>query len=128
MPVGPRARDLADALAAQPVLRVTRAEAGLHRRRGFYVEVRIPDRVNSAACQSGEVALFTSSRRPPDWWDLPSGEVVNYWILEADGQRRIVAGVCDTTCTATDFEVRAGMAESVTFERENWRRSCSERR
>ena len=115
VPVGPTARDLADALAAQSVLDVTRPKAvsiaGGH---GVYVEVRIPDRVNSAACQGGGVALFTW-RRPPDWWELSAGNAVTYWILDVDGQRLVLAGFCETTCTDADLEVLTGMAESVTF-------------
>ena len=120
MPVGATARDLADALAAQPGLKVTRPKpVSLRGERGVYIEVRIPDRVNPVSCDRGEVAVLTSTRRPDDWWDLSAGEVVNYWILDVDGQRWIVAGVCDTTCTDADLEVLAGMAESVTFEVQN---------
>ena len=120
VPVGGTARELADSLSTQPALEVTRPEpvsiAGGH---GVYVEVSISSRINSAACQGGLVALFTSERRPPDWWALQSGEMAAYWILGLDSQRWIVAGVCDNTCTDADLEVLAGMAESVTFEREN---------
>ena len=120
VPAGPTARELADSLAGQPVLEVTRPKpVVIASASGAYVEVRIPDRVNAAACHSGGVALFTSKRRPVDWWDLSAGEVVTYWILDMAGQRWIVAGVCDTACTQADFEVLAGMAESVTFERES---------
>ncbi len=119
VPVGPTARELADGLAAQPVLKVTGPKpVFIVGGRGACVEVRIRDRVNAATCHTGDVALFTTRRRPPDWWELPAGEVVTYWILDVDGQRWIVEGVCDTTCTDEDFEVLAGMAESVTFERE----------
>ena len=120
VPVGPTARDLADALATQPVLKVTKPKpSSIAGGPGVHVEVSIVDRVNSAACQSGDVALLTSRRRPPDWWELPAGGVVTYWILNVDGQRLIVAGACDTTCTDADFEALAGMAESVTFEHED---------
>ena len=120
MPVGRTARDLADALAAQPMLKVTRPKpVSITGGRGVYVEVRVHDRVNLAACQSGGVALFTWRRRPPEWWELSAGNAINYWILNADGQRLILAGFCETTCTDADLEVLEGMAESVTFEREN---------
>ena len=119
MPVGRTARDLADALAAQPVLKVTRPKpVSIAGGRGVYVEVRIPDRVNSAACQGGDVALFTW-KRPPEMVGAPAGNAMNYWILDVDGQRLILAGWCETTCTDADLEVLEGMAESVTFEREN---------
>ena len=117
MPVGATARDLADALAGQSVLDVTRPRAvSLAGGHGVYLEVRIPDRVNSAACQGGGVALFTW-RRPPDWWELSAGNALMYWILDVDGQRFILAGFCETTCTDADLEVLEGMAESVTFTR-----------
>lgn len=117
LPVGATARDLADALAAQPVLDVTRPKAvSIAARRGFHVEVRIRD---PAACQGGDVALFTSRRQPPDWWELSATDTKTYWILDVDGQRWILAGVCDNTCTNADLEVLAGMAESVTFEHES---------
>jgi hypothetical protein len=118
MQAGPTARDLADALAAQPVLDVTRPTAvSMTAGRGVYVEVRIPGRVDSTACQGGGVALFTW-KRPPDWWELWAGNTVIYWILDAEGQRMVLAGFCETTCLDEDLEVLAGMAESVTFERE----------
>ncbi|HSV38726.1 MAG TPA: hypothetical protein VLI04_08200, partial [Nocardioidaceae bacterium] len=114
--VGPTARDLAEALAAQGSLTVTKpTQVAIAGRQGAYVEIRIPDRVNSAMCEGGAVAVFTSKVRPPDWWDMRTGEVVTYWIVDVDGQRWIVAGVCDTVCTDADFEVLAGMAESVTL-------------
>jgi hypothetical protein len=120
VPVGPTAFELADGLAAQPALKVTRPKpVSIAGGRGAYVEVRIRDRVYPAACRSGDVALLTSRRRPPDWWELPAGGVVTSWILDLDGQRWIVAGVCDTTCADADFEVLAGMAESLTIDREN---------
>jgi hypothetical protein len=87
--------------------------------RGVHVEVSLPDRVRPSACEQGEVALFTTTRRREDWWDLSAGEVVTYWILDVDGQRFIAAGWCETTCTDADLEVLAGMAESVTFEHES---------
>ena len=53
-PVGATARDLADALAGQSVLVVIRPRAvSLAGGHGVYLEVRIPDHVNSAACQGG---------------------------------------------------------------------------
>ena len=117
VPVGPKARDLADALAAQPALDVTRPTpvsiAGGH---GVQVQVSIPDRVSPSACEQGEVALFTTTRRREDWWDLAADEAITYWILDVDGQRFIAAGWCETTCAEADLEVLAGMAESVTFE------------
>lgn len=128
MPVGATAHDLAEALAGQHLLDVTRPEpVSLTAGRGIYVEVRVPDRVNSAACQGGGVALFTW-RRPPDWWELSAGNSVIYWILDVDGQRSILAGFCETTCPDADLEVLEGMAESVTFERREPGRSWDERR
>jgi hypothetical protein len=119
-PVGPTARDLADALAAQPVLDVSQMkQVSIAGGRGVHVEVSLPDRVRPSACEQGEVALFTTTRRREDWWDLSAGEVVTYWILDVDGQRFIAAGWCETTCTDADLEVLAGMAESVTFEHES---------
>jgi hypothetical protein len=120
VPVGPKARDLADALAAEPMLDVTKPRpisiAGGH---GVHVEVSVSDHVSPSACEQGEVALFTTTRRREDWWDLPAGETMSFWILDVDGQRFIAAGWCETTCTDADLEVLAGMAESVTLEREN---------
>ncbi|HET7195009.1 MAG TPA: hypothetical protein VFI99_08455 [Nocardioides sp.] len=119
-PVGPTARELAHALAAQPVLDVRRPKpVSIAGGRGFHVEVSIPHRVSPSVCEQGEVALFTTTRRREDWWDLSAGEAVTYWILAVDGQRFIAAGWCETTCTQADLEVLAGMAESVTFEQES---------
>ena len=54
-------------------------------------------------------------RRPPDWWELSTGNVLMYWILDVDGQRFILSGFCETTCTDANLEVLEGMAKSVTF-------------
>jgi hypothetical protein len=114
VPVGPTARDLADALAAQPVLHMTRPRpVSIAGGRGFYVEVG-PD-----ACEQGEVALFTTTRRPDDWWDLSTGETITYWILDVDGQRFIAAAWCETPCTDADLGVLGGMVESLNFTREH---------
>lgn len=118
-PVGPTARDLAYALAAQPVLDVSRPKpVSIAGGRAFHVQVSIPDRVRPTACEQGEVALFTTTRREEDWWDLPAGEAVTYWMMDVNGGRFIAAGWCETTCTEADRKVLAEMAESVTFEHE----------
>ena len=121
--VGPTARDLAQALAAQPALRVTTPKpisiTGVH---GFYIEGSIPDRVESATCQHGKIALYTATRRPADWDGVSSGQVWTYWILNVHGQRVVLTGVCDTNCTEQDFRTLTGMARSVTFERTGKRR------
>lgn len=116
VPVGPTAHDLADALAAQPGLSVTRpTPVSIVGGRGVHLEVSIPDRVSPTACKQGEVALFTTTRRREDWWDLSAGEATTYWIMDVDRQRFIAAGWCETACTEADLEVLAEMAESVTF-------------
>ena len=118
VPVGPTARDLAAALAAQPGLSVTGPEpVSIVGGRGIRLEVSIPDRVTPSACQQEEVALFTTTRRREDWWDLAAGEAMTYWIMDVRGQRFIAAGWCETACTEADLEVLAGMAESLTFGR-----------
>jgi hypothetical protein len=119
-PVGATARDLADALTAQPVLKVTRPKpVSLNAGRGVYLEVRIPDRVNPATCQSGGVAVFSWKDSPPEWWELSAGNALYFWILDVDGQRMILAGFCETTCTDADLQTLVGMAASVTFVKEN---------
>jgi hypothetical protein len=121
--VGPTARDLARALAAQPALKVTTPKpfsiTGGH---GFYIEGSIPDRVNSATCQNGRIALYTATRRPANWDEVSSGQVWTYWILNVHGQRMVLVGVCDTTCNEQDVKTLTGMATSVTFERTGERR------
>ena len=118
VPVGPTARDLADALAGQPVLEVTRPKpVSITGGRGVYVEVRIPDRVDPGGASGGRVALFTWTRPPTTGGRCPGGESLIYWILDVDGQRLVLAGVCDATCSDADLEVLAGMAKSVTFTR-----------
>lgn len=120
MPVGTTARDLADALSAQPVLQVTRPEpVSLTAGHGVYVEVRVPDRVASASCQGGGVALFGWRGQPPEWWELSTGNALYFWILDVDGQRLILAAFCETTCADADLKTLRGMADSVTFVREN---------
>lgn len=117
VPVGPTARGLADALAAQPVFNATApASTAIAGRTGAYLELRIPNRVNSTACDGGFVAGFTSSSRFPDWYVRgESGLVAQLWILDVDGQRFVVISICDTTCSEEDFETLSSMAKSVTF-------------
>jgi len=117
VPVGPTARDLADALAAQPVFTATApSPTAMAGRAGVSLELRIPNGVNSSACDGGFVAGFTSTSRFPDWYVYgESGKVAQLWILDVDGQRFVVASLCDTTCSEEDFETLKTMAKSVTF-------------
>jgi hypothetical protein len=117
VPVGPTARDLADALAAQPVFNATApASTAIAGRTGVYLELSIPIEVDSSACEGGFVAGFTSSSRFPNWYAYgESGLVAQLWILVVDGQRFVVTSICDTTCSKEDFQTLSNMAKSVTF-------------
>lgn len=119
-PVGRTARALAEALSVQPLLKVTRPKpVSLPAGRGVYVEVRIPEGVNSGSCESGSVALFRWKGSAPEWWELAAGNALYFWILDVDSQRLILAGFCETACTDADLGTLGAMAESVTFVNEN---------
>ena len=96
VPVGPTARDLADALAAQPGLDVTRPKpVSIARGRGVYLEVSIPDRVSPSACnarRSGPVHHDRGDEKTGRF-PLQAGEAMTYWILNVDGQRFIAGGL-----------------------------------
>jgi hypothetical protein len=120
VPVGTTARDLADALGAQPVLQVTRPKpVSLTAGRGVYVEVKIPEDVPSASCQGGDVALFSWRGSPPEWWVVTAGNTLHFWILDVDGQRLVLAGFCETPCEDAELESLGDMADSVTFVKES---------
>ena len=88
MPVGPTARDLADALVAQPVLKVTRPKpASAEGTPSAVVEVTLPASFDSRDCQTGGVALFSWAPRLHDWWELEADGVVSFSILDVYGQR-----------------------------------------
>ena len=64
VPVGPTVGDLAAGLRGQPVLEVSQpTPATLDGHRGVYVEVRIPETVDSSSCVDDTVALLEAVRR-----------------------------------------------------------------
>jgi hypothetical protein len=107
--------DLATALRQQPVLEVSQPDPvtvdGNH---GLYVEVRIPETVDSSSCIDDTVALFSTGL---DEWGWTEGFIGQWWILNVDGERVVVMPQCDTTCTDNDFDTLTTMAESITFTR-----------
>jgi len=112
-PVGPSVSDLAQAMASQPVWRVTPPRpvklAGLP---AMYLEVELPARVDPADCvdqavseyEAGEDGLATTQSYKGRWW-----------ILEVDGQRFTVMARCYDICTEEDLDTMSSMAESITF-------------
>jgi len=115
-PVGPTVSDLASGLRSQPVLEVSRpTPVTLDGNHGLYVELRIPDEVDSGACVDDTVALFSTGS---DEWGWTEGFVGRWWILDVDGERIVVMPQCDATCTKDDFDTLTRMAESVTFTEE----------
>ena len=113
MPVGPTVGDLAADLRRQPVLRVgDPVPVTVNGNSGLYLEVRIPDEVDSSTCVADTVALFSSGS---DEWGWEEGFIGHWWILDVDGTRIVVMPQCDTGCTTGDFATLTTMAESITF-------------
>jgi hypothetical protein len=107
--------DLAQALRRQPVLKVSKPDpVTVDGGRGRYVEVRIPETVDSSTCVDDTVALFSTGS---DDWGWTEGFVGQWWILNVDGKRVVVNGQCDTACATDDFDTLTTMADSVTFTR-----------
>jgi hypothetical protein len=114
--VGPTVDDLADAIAAQPVWKVSTPRPvrldGVH---ATYLEIELPARVDPADCvdqnvsewEAGQHGMTTTESFRSRWW-----------ILEVDGQRLLVQGRCYDTCTAGDLDTLSEMAKSVTFRRD----------
>lgn len=112
--VGPTARDLADALWAQPALQVTTPVAvTIGGRRGVHVRITLPEHVDPNACVGGQLALFSATSRPLDWTMLYGG--AEMWILDVDDERWVIVANCDATCSPADHTTLNRMAESVTF-------------
>jgi len=112
--VGPTVSDLAGALRRQPVLDVTKpVPVTLHGHRGQYLEVTIPDTVDTDSCVDDTVSLFESGG--PDGYVGQQGYVGRWWILEVDGERMVAMPQCDTDCTEDEFATLTTMAESITF-------------
>jgi hypothetical protein len=113
--VGPSVSDLAHALRQQPVLEVSRPDpVTVDGSDGLYVDVRIPDEVDSSTCVDDTVALFSTGS---DDWGWTEGFVGQWWILSVDGKRVVINGQCDPACADHDFDALTTMAESVTFPR-----------
>lgn len=119
VPIGPTAGDLADAWAAQPVYEVTGpSKAAIAGQTGVSLELRIPDAFDSSACQGRSVVGFTTTSTVPNWFVYGEhGMVAHLSILDVDGQRFVMASMCESSCTEADFQTLRTMAESVTFVR-----------
>ena len=112
--VGPTVSDLTGALRRQPVLDVTEpVPVTLDGYRGLYVEVSIPETVETDRCVDDRVSLFESGG--PDGYIGQEGYVGRWWILEVDGERMVVMPQCDTGCTADELATLTTMTESITF-------------
>jgi hypothetical protein len=112
--VGPSVSDLAGALRRQPVLDVTNpVPTTLDGHRGLYLEVTIPDNLDTGNCVDDRVSLFESGG--PDGYIGQDGYVGRWWILDVDGERMVVMPQCETGCTNHDFDTLTTMAKSVTF-------------
>jgi hypothetical protein len=112
--VGPTVSDLAAAVRRQPVLDVTRpVPVTLAGYRGLYVEVTIPETVESGSCVDERVSLFESGG--PDGYAWQGGYVGRWWILDVEGERMVVMPQCDTGCSEDEFATLTTMAESITF-------------
>jgi hypothetical protein len=112
--VGPTVSDLTGALRRQPVLDVTEpVPVTLDGHRGLYVEVSIPETVETDRCVDDRVSLFESGG--PDGYIGQQGYVGRWWILDVDGERMVVMPQCDTGCTEDEFATLTTMAESITF-------------
>ena len=112
VPVGPAAADLANGLAAQPVLDVgAPAPVTLAGAPGYYLELRIPTDFDGSTCGEG-LQLF---RTGTTTWSWGPGYVARWWILDVRGRRVVVMNHCDETCSPEDLQELTTMAESVTF-------------
>jgi hypothetical protein len=111
--VGPTEADLARAVAAQPLWRVSRPQpVTVDDASGFYLEIELPSQVDPADCVGGAVS---------EWESGPHGMATEtsfrsaWWILDVHGRRVLVQARCYDTCTRDDQDVMAEMVESITW-------------
>jgi hypothetical protein len=111
--VGPTVDDLATAMAAQPVWRVSPPRpvmlAGVP---AMYLEVELPARVDPADCLDEHVSEYEAGR--DGLWTTQSYKG-RWWVLEVDGERFVVMARCYDTCTEDDLDIMSAMAESIRF-------------
>lgn len=113
--VGPSVSDLANGLRDQPVLQVSKPDpVTVDGHDGLYVEVRIPETVDSSTCVDDTVALFSTGSAD---WGWTEGFVGRWWILKVGGERVVINAQCGTACADDDLDILTTMAESVTFTR-----------
>ena len=112
VPVGPTAADLANALAAQPVI-VTSAPAPvtLGGASGYYLEVLVPTNLDESTCVD-EVQLYRTGATTMAW---EQGYLAHWWIPDVHGVRVVVMNICDVSCSPKNLRTLTTMAESITF-------------
>ena len=114
--VGPTEADLARAIAAQPVWRVSRpTPVTVDDASGFYLEIELPSRVDPTGCVDGGVSEWEAGR---DGMMTTQSFRSAWWIIDVDGQRLLVQARCYATCSRDDQDVMATMVESITFPRD----------
>ena len=112
VPVGPTAADLANALAAQPVLVTSTPDpVTLGGAAGYYLEVLVPTNLDESACVD-EVQLYRTGTTTMAW---EQGYLARWWILDVHGERVVVMNFCDQSCTRENLQKLSTMAESITF-------------
>ena len=108
-PVGPTVADLANALAAVPLLASTEpVPVTVGGYDGLYVELSVPTDV-VAACPLERFNLW------PERWQEFAGQVDMVWIVEVEGQRIILDVSYGPTATPEHVQQLRDMATTATF-------------
>ena len=88
--VGPAVDDLVTALASVPHTRASEAtDVELAGYSGRYIEVTIEDDLKFAACDQGEVHIWTTPQRWSRHYQGP-GQIERFWVLDVDGTRLVI--------------------------------------
>lgn len=109
-PVGPTVDDLVEAILDEPTYQVSDPEpVEVGGAEGTYLEIRVPAAFDASSCH-GQVLLPGKAATKTAWEPGYRGQ---WWILDVEGQRVVVAQNC--TCGAAVLDRAAATARSITF-------------
>jgi hypothetical protein len=129
-PVGPSVEDLAAALAALPPFQVTSPpqEVTVYGYRGMHLELTVPDLPvdgegddrSFTGCSDGQLKSWVASidTEPGDafYGYTGPGYVEEFWILDVDGTRLMIAAEQSTGSPVEDVEEMRAILDSIRIE------------
>jgi hypothetical protein len=114
--VGPTVKDLADALAAQPLRDGTEpVPVSIGEHDGLYVELSVPEGTRVDSCAGGRFDSWVEGGTGGGRWQQGPGQVDMLWVLDVDGDRVTLAAAHGPNASPQAVDDIRSMITTATF-------------